>query len=127
VLRTDQVPGLVQALSRVSATIEGMWAHEGDRYAEDHVLRSPDPQDPEVIKQRHVEHLKFMQLIADNLTEVIPMLTQAASTDEALLNLAAFLGVDEAEVMIRLARFDMLALTRAAYDRRLQMLDGREA
>jgi hypothetical protein len=120
------VPNFVKALSLVSERIDRMWAVDGDRYAEDVVLRSPDPQDPAVVRRRQAEHLTFTQRIADNLPDVIRLLTQAASTDEALIDIAALLGVEEAEVMYRLARFDMLTLTRAAYERRLQLLDEPE-
>lgn len=126
VLRTNQVPSLVKALSVVAERIDRMWAVDGDEYAEDVVLQSADPQDPEVIRQRHVEHLRFMQRLADNLPEAIRLLAQAASTDQALRDVAALLGVDEAEVMHRLARFDMLALTRAAYERRVLLLNELE-
>jgi len=127
VLRIDQVPALVKALSLVSERIERMWAVDGDQYAEDVVLRSPDPQDPDVIRRRRVEYLTFTQRVADNLAEVIRLLSQASSTDEALIDLGELLGVDEAEVMYRLARFDLLSLTRAAYERRLHMLAELEA
>jgi hypothetical protein len=127
VLRTDQVPDFVKALSLVSGRIDRMWSIDGDQYAEEVVLRAPDPQDPEVIRRRHVEHLAFTQRVADNLAEVIRLLAQAASTDEALNDLAALLEVEEVEVMYRLASFDMLSLTRAAYERRLQLLADLEA
>jgi hypothetical protein len=127
VLRTDQVPDFVKALCLVSERIERMWAVDGDQYAEDVVLRSPDPQDPEVVRRRRVEHWTFTQRIADNLPDVIRLLSQASSTDEALVEIAALLGVEEAEVMYRLARFDMLTLTRAAYERRLELLDESES
>ena len=105
VLRTDQVPNLAEALTVVATRIDRMWALHGDEYAEKVVLRSPDPQDPEVTR----------------------LLARAASTDEALISIGALLGVAEAEVMYRLARVDMLSLTRAAYERRVRLLDESEA
>jgi hypothetical protein len=116
------VPGLVEALSVVAARIDGLWAVDGAEYVEDVLLGSPDPQDPEVVRQRHVEHLRFTQSVAENLPEVSRLLAEAASTDQAVISIAAMLGVDEAEVMVRLARFDMLSLTLAAGERRRELL-----
>jgi len=127
VLRTDQVPGLAEALSVVAERIERMWEADGAEYAEKIVLRSPDPQDPEVSRQRNLERLRFTQRLAENLPEVIRLLTRASSTDEALVDIGALLGVDEAEVMVRLARFDLLTLTSAATERRLHLLAEPEA
>lgn len=126
VLRTDQVPNLAEALTVVAKRVDRMWAVQGDEYAENVVLRSPDPQDPEVIRQRRVDHMRFTQRVADNLPEVTRLLARAAGADEALITIGALLGVEEAEVMVRLARFDLLSLTRAAYERRRQLLDEPE-
>jgi len=127
VLHTDQVPNFVEALTVVAKRIDRMWTEQGDEYAATVVLRSPDPQDADVIRQRHIDHLRFMQGVADNLPEVTRLLSKAESTDEALANIGALLGVEEADVMYRLARFNMLGLTRAAYERRLRLLDEPEA
>jgi hypothetical protein len=127
VLRTDQVAGLAEALSVVAERIEHMWEVDGAEYAEKVVLRSPDPQDPEVSRQRSLQRLRFTQRLAENLPEVIRLLTHASSTDEALVGIGALLGVDEAEVMVRLARFDLLTLTSAATERRLHLLAEPEA
>jgi hypothetical protein len=42
---------------------------------------------------------------------VVRLPTEASRTDEALNNIAALLNVDEADVMVGLARFDLLTLT----------------
>lgn len=127
VLRTDQVAGLAEALSVVAERIERMWEVDGAEYAEKVVLRSPDPQDPEVSRQRNLQRLRFTQRLSENLPELIRLLTHASSTDEALVDIGALLGVDEAEVMVRLARFDLLTLTSAATERRLHLLAEPEA
>ena len=123
VVRTDQVPYLVEALSVVAQRIDGLWAEQGAEYAERVVSRAPDPQDPAVVRQAHVDHLRFTQRVADHLPEVTRLLAEASSTDEALVRIGALLDVEAAEVMVRLARFDMLSLTRPAYDRRVRLLD----
>jgi hypothetical protein len=95
-------------------------------YAADVVLRSPDPQDPRGIQRRLLERLAFTQAVLDNLPHVLGLLTEASSTDEALINIAALLNVEEAEVMVALARFDCLTLTRPATERRLAQLAAGE-
>lgn len=122
VLRTDQLPTLIAALTSVAERIDRLWEADGDQYAVEVVLRSPDPQDPRVIEQGHRKRLTFTQAVHDHLPEVMGLLTEASSTDEALTNIAALLHVDEAEVMVGLARFDLLTLTRPATKRRLRML-----
>ena len=122
VLRTDQLPSLITALTTVAERIDRLWATDGDQYAAEVVLRSPDPQDPRVIQQRRRKRLRFTQDVVDNLPEVMRLLTEASSADEALVNIAALLDVDEVDVMVGLARFDLLTLTRPATERRLGML-----
>ena len=122
VLRTDQLPNFVAALTTVAERIERLWATDGAQYAAEVVLRAPDPQDPRVIERSRRDRLKFTQAVLDNLPEVTRLLTAASSTDEALISIAALLDVDEVDVMVGLARFDLLTLTRPATERRLQML-----
>jgi hypothetical protein len=127
VIRTDQVPAVVDALRTVAARIDRMWEEDGAEYAADVVLRSPDPQDPEVARRQRLDRLAFTQGVADNLSEVLRLLTEADSTDEALIGVGALLQVDEAEVMVRLASFDLLTLTRPASERRLRILEEPDA
>ena len=122
VLRTDQLPTFIAALTTVATRIDRLWALEGDQYAADVVLRSPDPQDPRVSEQRRRKRLRFTQAVHDNLPEVMRLLIEASSTDEALVDIAALLGLDEVDVMVGLARFDLLTLTRPATERRLRIL-----
>ena len=122
VLRTDQLPTLIAALTTVAERIDRLWAIDGDQYAAEVVLRSPDPQDPRVVKQRRRERLRCTQAVHENLPEVMRLLIEASSTDEALINIAALLNFDEVDVMVGLARFDLLTLTRPATERRLRIL-----
>ncbi|MFI5623964.1 hypothetical protein ACIA03_10890 [Nocardioides sp. NPDC051685] len=123
VLRTDQVPSVVSALTTVAERIERRWARDGDQYAAEVVLRAPDPQDPRVFAKRRRSRLQFTQAVLDNLPDVMRSLTEATSTDEALDTIASLLHMDEVDVMIGLARFDLLTLTRPATERRRQQLD----
>lgn len=122
VLRTDQLPHLVAALTTVAERVDLLWATHGKQYAAEVVLRAPDPQDPRVVRQGHLKRMRFTQDVLDNLAEVMRLLTEASSTDEALVDIAALLDVEEVDVMVGLARFDLLALTRPATERRLRML-----
>lgn len=54
---------------------------------------------------------------------MVHLLLLVDSTDEALASIAALLGTDEVDVMIRLARFDLLAMTRPATNRRVRVID----
>ena len=126
VVRTVQLPALIAALETVAERIDRLWTADGDQYAAEVVLQAPDPQDPRVIEQRRRDRLRFTQAVLDNLPEVTRLLTGASSTDEALINIAALIGVDEVDVMVGLARFDLLTLTRPATERRLRMLAAPE-
>jgi hypothetical protein len=124
VVRTDQVPKVIEALTKAAKHVEQLWNTHGDEYAAEVVLRWPDPQDPAVIEEQRQKRLKFIQAVRDNVTEVMRMLTDASSTDEALDSIAALLGVDAADVMMELARFDLLALTRPATSGRLTIIEN---
>ena len=63
-----------------------------------------------------------MQAVAENATQVIALITRARSVDEAVVGVARLLAVDEVTVMSGLAQFNLLALTRAATERRAELL-----
>lgn len=124
VIRTDQLPSVVAALTTVAARIDHQWASKGDDYAAEVILRAPDPQDPDVAEERRRRGLRFTQAVQDNLPDVTRLIMEATTTDEALVNVASLLDLDEGAVMAGLARFDLLALTRPATERRLETLGG---
>ena len=123
-IRTDQLPNVVAALTTVAARIDRQWASEGDHYAAEVILRAPDPQDADVAEERRRRGLRFTQAVQDNLADVTRLVMEATSTDEAVVNVASLLDLDEGAVMAGLARFDLLALTRPATERRLETLGG---
>jgi hypothetical protein len=123
VVRADRVPDVIEALARAARHVEGQWASHGEEYAADVVLRSPDPQDPAVAEALRLRRLRFTQAVRDNVEEVVRLLTDASSTDEAIDSVAAALHVDAVDVMVGLARFDLLALTRPATERRLAVIE----
>ena len=123
VVRTDQVPLLCALLTSVAERTEARWAREGERYAEV-VRRAPDPQDPEVERSRVLARLRFVAAVAEHADEVLAVIRGAESTDEAVAGVAALLGAEPADVLSGLARFNLLALTRPATERRWQLIDG---
>ena len=122
VVRSDQVPSVIDALTKAAQHVQGQWAEHGDEYAADVVLRAPDPQDPAALEAQGQARLRFTQAVHDNLTEVMRLLITASSTDEAIDSIAAMLKIEDVHVMVGLARFDLLALTRPATERRLAFI-----
>ena len=122
VVRSDQVSDVVAALTTVAERIERQYAVDGEQYAEEVVRRAPHPEDPQVITEVRRGRLAFKQAVLEHLPDVMRAITQASSTDEAIDGVARLLDVDEVEVMVGLARFDLLSLTRPATERRLEEL-----
>jgi hypothetical protein len=124
VVRADQVPAVIEALTQAAQHVESQWATHGDEYAADVVLRSPDPQDPVEAERQRQRRLRFVQAVHDNVTEVMRLLTAASSTDDAIESIAALLRVEEVDVLVGLARFDLFTLTHPATQRRLTMMES---
>ncbi|KAB2811105.1 hypothetical protein F9L07_04030 [Pimelobacter simplex] len=124
VIRTDQVPMLCALLTAVAERIDAQWAVDGQQYADEVVRRSPDPQDPEVERAAALARLRFVASVGERADEVLALIRAADSTDEAVDSVAALLDADPADVLVRLARFNLLGLTRPATERRWQLIDG---
>lgn len=124
VIRTDQVPMLCALLTAVAERIDAQWAVDGQQYADEVVRRSPDPQDPEVERASALARLRFVASVGERADEVLALIRAAGSTDEAVDSVAALLDADPADVLVRLARFNLLGLTRPATERRWQLIDG---
>jgi hypothetical protein len=101
------------ALNVVAGRIERLWESDGAEYTDTTISLSPDPYDPDEIRRRAINELEFHAKVVAHLPELLPLLTEAESTDEAIDSAALLLDVDEVEVF-RLARFDLLSLTRPA-------------
>jgi hypothetical protein len=121
VIRTDQIPDLIEALSLVAERIERLWEADGAEYTEEVLSHSADPYDPDVIRQRTIRELDFLDRVAAHGPELIQRLTDADSTDEALDAAILLLDVNEVDAF-RLARFDLLTLTRASSEARAKKL-----
>jgi hypothetical protein len=124
VLRTDQVPALIDGLNTVAERIDRQWARDGQSFLRDtNFAEAPDPNDPVVQQERRVEDLELHSLIADHWTEIAPILFEAENTDDAVARIASLLDVDEIQVLVRLSRFSLFSLTRGARERRTQTLE----
>lgn len=113
VIRTDQVQDVVERLSQVAERINRLWESHGQDYTDEVLQHSPDPYDPD---------LEVTERLSVHLPAVVRLLTEAESTDEAGITIAKLLESEEAEVMDRLARFELLTLTRPARTARVKTL-----
>lgn len=119
VLRTSQIPELVDAVNLVGARIDRMWQEDGATWF---TGDEPDDNDPAVIRRRRIKDLEFHDRVAANLPAVLAAITQAESSTDAAETLAPLLGVDDLEVLGRLSRFSWMSLTRGARAARAEKL-----
>ena len=122
VLKTDQIPELIDIVTVVGRRIEQLWTSDGQQYTDDVLRHSPDPNNPETIRRERIKYLELTEKLSARMPEVVALVQAAESTDEALASVAALLDADEVDVMIRLARFDLLSLTRPAGEARRRTL-----
>lgn len=120
VLRTSQIPELVDALNLVGGRIDRMWETEGAEYP---FPDAPDDNDPAVIRRRRIDHLTFFDKVRAHFPEIVEILLRSEDRHDASDTIAALLGVDEMEVNIRLSRVNLFAMTRSGSDARTKMLD----
>ncbi len=122
VLRTNQIPALIEALTTVAGRIDRLWDVEGEQYTEDVLRHSPDPNDPGLRRRREFERLSLVESVIAHLPEVLATLHDAETMPDALPRLALILGVDEVAVSVALSRFNLFGLTRVATDGRRRRL-----
>jgi len=112
VLKTSQIPELIDCLNLVAERIDNQWEAQGDDF-----LRTfgdePDDNDPAVIRQRRVDHLILNQKIAEHITEIVDVVVRADDIHDATSSIAALLGVEEMALQAHLLNFSLFALTRA--------------
>lgn len=125
VLRTDQIPAVIDGLNTVAERIDRQWARDGEAFLQDtNFAEAPDPNDPAVQRERRVADLELHSLIADHWNEVAPILLDAENTDDAVSRIASLLDVDEVRVLVRLSRFSLFSLTRGGRERRAETLEA---
>lgn len=123
VLKTSQIPALIAALNAVAERIDRQWEHDGEEYlrATD-FAQAPDPNDPAVHHERRIQDLELHSVIADQWSNIATLVADAENTDDAIERIAAHLGVDEIQVLVRLSRFSLFTLTRGAREARARTL-----
>ncbi len=119
VLKTNQIPELVAALTRVAERIDRLWETDGAEYP---FGDEPDDNDPAVIKRRRIADLELHDRVAANVSEVLALITQAENSDDAMGPVGALLGVDDIQALARLSRFSLFTLTRGAQAARTRTL-----
>lgn len=121
VLRTDQVPELIDHLNAVRERMDQQWSAHGEGFlaAYDDWI---DDNDPEVIRQRRIGQLDFLDRLRKHFSQVAAILVEADDIHAASAAIAPLLGVDEVEVEIRLNNISLFALTRSASAARAEML-----
>lgn len=123
VLRTEQLPALVEAAQTVAERIERLWDAHGESYTDDVISHADDPNDPEVQRRNQLEDRDFHDKVTAKLPELVEAFRRAESTDEAIDAAILLLGISEGEAF-KLARFDLFTITRAAQRRRASQNDN---
>jgi hypothetical protein len=124
VLKTSQIPDLVDALHAVGRRIDRAWAEDGETWF---TGDEPDDNDPAVIRQKEIDRLEFFDRLQAHFPEVAAILLRSENRLDASAAIAPLLGVDEVEVETRLDRMPLFSLTqigRAARAARLAELRG---
>jgi hypothetical protein len=112
VLKTSQIPELIDCLNLVAERIERLWDREGADYP---FGDDPDPNDPAVIRRRRIDELVLNEKIASRIKEILELLLQAEDIHEATDSITALLGLDDdMAVQVRLLNFSVFGLTRAS-------------
>ena len=115
VLRTDQVPALVQHLTVVADRIDRQWERDGADFLATSPLDAPGPDDPDVVRQRRIEELQLADLLAQHAAEFVALLLRAEDIHDATTSVAELFGVDdEMRVQSFLVGFSLFGLTRDA-------------
>ena len=115
VIRSSEIPAIVRDLTTVGERIDALWARDGDRYVDDVLRHSPDPDHPDVIRRREIERLEMLHRLGTHLPEVIAAVLAAVDTEAAFSAVAAIIGEpDETEVLVALANVDLFAFTQGA-------------
>jgi len=121
VLRTNQIPELIDNINAVRERIDRQWDEQGEEFlaAYDDWI---DDNDPEVILQRRIDHLDFVDRLRTHFSQVAAILVQAADIHAASAAIAPLLGVDEVEVEVRLNNISLFSLTRTPSAARAEIL-----
>lgn len=109
VLKTSQIPELVEALQVVGGDIDRMWDDKGDTWF---TGDEPDDNDPAVIRQGEIDQLVFLDNLRANFPQIAEILLQSEDMHDATAAIAPLLGMDEVEALGRLNSINLFAMTR---------------
>lgn len=109
VLKTSQIPDLVDALHTVGGRIDRMWDEEGATWF---TGGEPDDNDPAVIRQRKIDELVLLDNLRTHFSEIAEILLRSEDMHDASTAIAPLLGIDEVEVTYRLNSINLFAMTR---------------
>lgn len=118
VLKTSQVPELVDALNLVGERIERLWSTDGADYP----FGEPDDNDPAVIRQRRIDHLVLLDKLRAHFSAIAEILLRSQDMHDASTAIAPLLGIDETEVTYRLNSINLFAMTRRPSEARAEEL-----
>jgi hypothetical protein len=119
VLRTSQIPELVDALHTVGGRIDRMWKQDGETWF---TGGEPDDNDPAVIRQRRINHLVLLDNLRTHFAEIAEILLRSQDMHDASTAIAPLLGIDETEVTHRLNSINLFAMTRTPSEARTKEL-----
>lgn len=122
VLKTSQVPELIDCLNLVAERIDEQWDRQGDDFMRT-FGDAPDDNDPAVIRQRRINHLVLLDNLQAHFLEIAEILLRSDDLHEASTAIAPLLGIDEAEVSYRLNSINLFAMTRTASEARTEELE----
>jgi hypothetical protein len=122
VLKTSQIPGLIDGLGLVSKRIDAIWEVHGEELLRTQFADAPDDNDPAVIRQKRIDDLEFADRVAANLDEIIAIIVAAEGLHEAMDQVGELLGASPEQAHARLSRFSLFRLTRAAQTQRTEKL-----
>jgi hypothetical protein len=116
VLKTSQVPALIDGLTQVAAYIDRAWAEEPN------YPFGPDYNDPAVIRQQRIRDLEFLDALHARLPAVVALLLGAEDHAAVSPAIGELLGYGEGETDVRLRGINMFAFTRVTAAARAQQL-----
>jgi hypothetical protein len=119
VLKTSQIPELVDALHMVGGRIDRMWEQDGATWF---TGDEPDDNDPAVIRQRRIDHLVLLDNLRAHFSEIAEILLRSDDLHDASTAIAPLLGIDEMEVTYRLNSINLFAMTRTPSEARTKKL-----
>jgi hypothetical protein len=122
VLKTTQIPQLIDGLELVSERIDAIWEVDGEELLRTQFADAPNDNDPAVIRQKRIDALEFADRVAANLNDLITIITAAEGLHEAMDQVGELLGSSPEQAHARLSRFSLFQLTRAAQSHRTEKL-----